>query len=105
MRIEGEGSEAAAAHSFSRCRDHGGTAGYRYLGSFLAFRRYARRGAKTLYCFSCCRLRRFFPVQRPWGDSGLPLPRIVFGVSSLCAPRCQNLVLLLLLPITPLNAA
>jgi hypothetical protein len=46
MRIEGEGSEAAAAHSFSRCRDHGGTAGYRYLGSFLAFRRYARRGAK-----------------------------------------------------------
>ena len=58
MRIEGEGSEAAAAHSFSRCRDHGGTAGYRYLGSFLAFRRYARRGAKTLYFFSCCRLRR-----------------------------------------------
>jgi hypothetical protein len=35
-------------------------------------------------CASKARLRRssspfFFPVQKPWGDGGLPLPRIVFG--------------------------
>src|SRR6478672_8550212 len=34
-------------------------------------------------CASKARLRSssspfFFPVQRPWGDGGLPLPRIVF---------------------------
>src|SRR6478752_9669333 len=46
-------------------------------------------------CASKARLRSssspfFFPVQKPWGDGGLPLPRIVLAVSSLCAPRCQN---------------
>src|ERR1700676_3603614 len=61
-------------------------------------------------CASKARLRSssspfFFPVQKPWGDGGLPLPRSFLAVPSLCAPRCQNLVFLLLLPITPLNAA
>ena len=35
MRIEGEAPKQQQPHSFSRCRNHGGTAGCRYLGSFF----------------------------------------------------------------------
>ena len=47
-------------------------------------------------CASKARLRSssspfFFPVQKPWGDGGLPLPRIVFWpFRRYAAPRCQN---------------
>src|SRR5208283_2645431 len=53
-------------------------------------------------CASKARLRSssspfFFPVQKPWGDGGLPLPRIVFGgfvamraeVPKPCIPVCR----------------
>ena len=42
-------------------------------------------------CASKARLRSssspfFFPVEKPWGDGGLPLPRIVFGrFVAMCA--------------------
>ena len=46
-------------------------------------------------CASKARLRSssspfFFPVQKPWGDGGLQLPRIVFWPFRRYARRCQN---------------
>jgi hypothetical protein len=47
----------------------------------------------------------FFPVQKPWGDGGLPLPRIVFWPFRRYARRGAKISSSFLLPITPLNAA
>jgi hypothetical protein len=64
-------------------------------------------------CASKARLRSssspfFFPVQKPWGDGGLPLPRIAF-LGRFVAMRAEvpkpGIYSSLLLPITPLNAA
>src|SRR5207245_5518491 len=72
------------------------------------------RGIRTMMqlCASKARLRSssspfFFPVQRPWGDGGLPLPRIVFWPSRRYARRGAKTwyLFFFLLPITPLNAA
>src|SRR5712672_3974406 len=61
-------------------------------------------------CASKARLRSssspfFFPVQKPWGDGGLPLPRIVFWPFRRYARRGAKISSSFLLPITPLNAA
>ena len=61
-------------------------------------------------CASKARLRSssspfFFPVQKPWGDGGLPLPRIVFWPFRRYARRGAKMSSSFLLPITPLNAA
>jgi hypothetical protein len=50
MRIEGEAPKQQQPILFPGAKNHGGTAGCRYLGSFFG-RFYARRGAKTLYLF------------------------------------------------------
>jgi hypothetical protein len=44
-------------------------------------------------------------VQKPWGDGGLPLPRIVFWPFRRYARRGAKISSSFLLPITPLNAA
>jgi hypothetical protein len=63
-------------------------------------------------CASRARLRSssspfFFPVQRPWGDGGLPLPRIAFGrfVAMRAEVPKPGISSSFLSPITPLNAA
>src|SRR3979490_1203315 len=63
-------------------------------------------------CASRARLRSIsspfcFPVQRPWGDGGLPLPRIAFGrfVAMRAEVPKPGISSSFLSPITPLNAA
>ena len=46
-----------------------------------------------------------FPGAEPWGDGGLPLPRIVFWPFRRYARRAAKISSSFLLPITPLNAA
>jgi hypothetical protein len=46
-----------------------------------------------------------FPGAEPWGDGGLPLPRIVFWPFRRYARRGAKISSSFLLPITPLNAA
>jgi hypothetical protein len=47
-----------------------------------------------------------FPGAETWGgDGGLPLPRIVFGGFVAMRAEVPKPCILLLLPITPLNAA
>ena len=58
MRIEGEAPKQQQPILFPGAETMGGRRATATSDRFWRFRRYARRGAKTLYFFSCCRLRR-----------------------------------------------
>jgi len=58
MRIEGEAPKQQQPILFPGAETMGARRATATSDRFWRFRRYARRGAKTLYFFSCCRLRR-----------------------------------------------
>jgi hypothetical protein len=58
MRIEGGAPKQQQPILFPGAETMGGRRATATSDRFWRFRRYARRGAKTLYFFSCCRLRR-----------------------------------------------